>query len=109
MGAIGKIIATLFKTVGDATQKCSPCLAGGLRVGGECFASELCGAIEFLQSCGAVYGLNGLTGGGGECLKAGTVARATFKADEGESSEVHDCFSVSEFPGASVSGLFEAV
>jgi len=94
MRALGEVVAIRFETVGDAAKKCGARLAGGLRVDGESFGSKLCSTIEFLQGCGAIDRLNGLTGGGSECLEAGTVARTTFEADEGESSEVHDMFSV---------------
>jgi hypothetical protein len=96
VGALGEFVAMRFETVCDTAEECAARQAGGLGVDGEGFGSEVGGAIELLQGCGAIDGLDGFAGAGSKGLETGAVARATFGADEGESGEFHVFFSVRE-------------
>jgi hypothetical protein len=60
------------------------------------------GMVEFLRGGGAEHGLKGFSGVGSECLKAGAVAGAALRADEGKSGEFHDRFSLEQLLASSL-------
>ena len=85
-----------FEAVRDSTQESATRFATGLGIDGEGFGGKLCGAVEFLQSDSAIYGLDRFACFGSEGLEAGAVAGAAVGADEGESGEIHNSFSVEQ-------------